>query len=283
MSFYPYMTPSPWTKPERPQVHRWHPLAKGLVGLWMGSKVQWEFPGLNDISGFGNNGTFGGAPTWIASARGPALSFDGTDDRLILGDTSQVESQAAISCTLWVRPTSLETLRALVAKFNSDNTQTSWIVETGTAGLGDSNDVIAAISTTATDGNTYGYTTANILANGTWTHIAMVFDGRQTGNANRLKIYANGIQRTLTFSGTIPASTQATTSNLNVAATSNGARYFNGIVDDIRIYNRALTHLEVRLAYENPWSLVMPADEIPGGITAVPAFMSYYRHLRGAA
>jgi len=50
----------------------------------------------------------------------------------------------------------------------------------------------------------FGYSTQNITG---WNHIAMVFDGSLSGNANRCKGYLNGTQISLTFSGTIPSNT----------------------------------------------------------------------------
>jgi hypothetical protein len=41
-----------------------------------------------------------------------------------------------------------------------------------------------------------------------WNHLALVFDGTQSTNATRLKMYFNGTQETLSFSGTIPATTR---------------------------------------------------------------------------
>lgn len=42
---------------------------------------------------------------------------------------------------------------------------------------------------------------------GAWHQFVLVFDGAQSGNANRLKVYADGIQQSLAFSYTVPATT----------------------------------------------------------------------------
>jgi hypothetical protein len=78
-------------------------------------------------------------------------------------------------------------------------------------------------------------TAGNAIDNGVWGHWAMVFDGSQAGNAGRLQIYVNGIQQALTFTGTIPAVTPATAHALRLAATSDGAHFFNGVLDEVRI------------------------------------------------
>jgi hypothetical protein len=93
--------------------------------------------------------------------------------------------------------------------------------------------------------NAYGYTVNNIIAANQWYHVAVVFDGTQTGSANRLKLYINGVQNTLTFDGpgSVPATTNANTAPFVVgsAALTNTNNYLNGIVDEVRVWNTALS------------------------------------------
>src|SRR6185436_19248390 len=49
-----------------------------------------------------------------------------------------------------------------------------------------------------------------------WHHVAFTFDGTQTGNSSRLKGYVDGAQKTLTFTGTIPATTTTNTTPFNI-------------------------------------------------------------------
>jgi hypothetical protein len=56
----------------------------------------------------------------------------------------------------------------------------------------------------ANGSNAYGRVSANVTG---WHHLALVFDGSQSGNSNRLKVYLNGAQQTLAFTGTIPSTT----------------------------------------------------------------------------
>ena len=81
--------------------------------------------------------------------------------------------------------------------------------------------------------NTYGYATG-VLPLNTWTHVAMVFDGTAATNADRLKLFINGVQKTLTFSGTIPAYTENNNTPLIVG------KGVAGRFDDIRVWDRAL-------------------------------------------
>jgi hypothetical protein len=80
--------------------------------------------------------------------------------------------------------------------------------------------------------NTYGYTAAGTITTGQWYHVAVVFDGTQATNANRLKLYINGVQKALAFSGTIPATTGTNTSNLS---------FYRSDVDEVRIWSTAVS------------------------------------------
>jgi hypothetical protein len=90
--------------------------------------------------------------------------------------------------------------------------------------------------------NTYGFTAANAVSPGTWYHVAAVYDGTQTGNANRLKLYIDGVQQTLSFSATgIPASTSNTNSAPFMAGGEPSCCYLNGTLDEVRVWNTALS------------------------------------------
>jgi|GEM_PF-3021313 len=136
----------------------------------------------------------------------------------------------------------------LEAQFKYDATVSSWttIMRKGISlndrimlHIGPSNNSIYVM--VGNGSNTYGYTGANAVSPGTWYHVAAVFDGTQTGDANRLKLYINGVQQTLSFSGTIPA----TTSSINTAPFMAGGEpsccYLNGTIDEVRVWNTALS------------------------------------------
>ena len=90
-------------------------------------------------------------------------------------------------------------------------------------------------------GGTYAYT-STLTDTSDWHHVMLVFDGNQTGNANRAKVYLDGANAIAAFGGTVPAT--LTFDELTVGFALNGS-YFNGSIDDVRIYDRALTEEEI--------------------------------------
>src|SRR5208337_1074600 len=84
---------------------------------------------------------------------------------------------------------------------------------------------------------------------GVWYHYVAVYEASQSTDATRLKIYINGVQQALAFSASLPLSAAAGTS-LIIGKDVADSSYFNGKIDDVRIYNRALSATEVANLYQ---------------------------------
>ena len=79
-----------------------------------------------------------------------------------------------------------------------------------------------------------------------------MYDGTQTGNANRLRLIYDGIQQSLTFTGTIPANTGAQSymyfggdNRTGGAGGALASTYMNGYIGEVMIWTRALTSAEL--------------------------------------
>ena len=188
----------------------------------------------------GHNGTINGA-TWVAGKKGGALSFDGINDYVRVLDNPAVRFTQDSSFTLcsWINPISTVGQGVLLGKFQTsgmDNLFTynmDWWLESQGIGFQ------AAES---------GYSYVNLGTPGgvapvdTWSHIACVYDNRN------MKIYVNGELEATDISPMRQAPTRQTMT-LGIGAALIGSsveRYFNGSLDDIRIYNRALTGEEIK-------------------------------------
>jgi len=85
----------------------------------------------------------------------------------------------------------------------------------------------------------------------------LVYDGSATGNANRLRYLYNGVQDTLTFTGTVGTATSASIDTLYIG-NNNGSNFFTGDMAEFLIFTRTLTANEIQgvLNYlENKWGL----------------------------
>jgi glucose/arabinose dehydrogenase/PKD repeat protein len=182
---------------------------------------------LADRSGHGHHGTLSG-PAWSPSGRtGGALSFDGVDDHVRIPDHAELDLTGAMTLEAWVRPTALGGWRTVV--FKEQATHMTYAL-------------YAATSTGPPTGQAYvgGQRDArgpSGIASGAWTHLATTYDG------SALRLYVNGAQvRTLAVSGPMAVSSGP----LKLGGNAIWREWFAGLMDDVRIYNRALTPAEIQ-------------------------------------
>lgn len=169
-----------------------------------------------------------------------SVVFDGVGDYVDLGSLDVVEAQSALTVSLWVKVTTAADFKMLFGKQFSGTSRVT--VQTGGSGIGDSNEVIVSVSNGSTcNGNTSG---ANLLTLNTWVHLALVFDGGGAANADRMKLYAGGVAKTLNFTGTAPATTPTDTAHayLGGLTTTNN---LTGKIAEVGIWQAALTSTQV--------------------------------------
>ena len=104
-------------------------------------------------------------------------------------------------------------------------------------------------SDNATNSNRGYISNSGLYSTNEWVHFALVFDGTATGDSNRLKAYVNGNLLSLTFSGTIPSTTQSSSYNLLLGSRKNSSLALSGKMDQVRIFNKALSFSEVSTLY----------------------------------
>jgi hypothetical protein len=212
--------------------------ATALVGYWKLDAGQ----GLvaRDFSSGGHDATLTNGPLWTASNlpssitfdNPSALTFDGVDDYVDVG-ASATPSNAAFSVCAWVKLNSTSGWQALVSQ---DGTSTSayTLVKSGITNrfalIGETPDANGA-GVTSTDGTTTPVT-------GTWYHLC------GTSDTTALRLYVNGaMEGAIVFAPSWLASGHT----ILGAGKYNGGRsdYLNGVLDDVRVYNVALTAAQV--------------------------------------
>jgi hypothetical protein len=182
-----------------------------------------------DHSGNGNTGTISGATRSTAGRFGGALSFDGTNDAVVVADSSSLDLTTGLTIEAWVRPTALGTKwRTVVAKEQSGRL---------TYGLYANRNTSRPWAEIYAGGSVRGAAGTSLLPVNTWTHLASTYDGAT------LRLYVNGAQAASTaFSGAISVST----GSLRIGGNSIWGEWFAGLVDEIRIYDRALPADEIQ-------------------------------------
>lgn len=221
------------------------------TGTDTGLKGYWSFNGQDvsgttayDRSGAGNTGTLTNGPTATEGRLGQGLSFDGGDDYVNVPDSTTLSPSAAMTVSFWTNITSSisSQCRSFLAKNASG--QRSWALTATTSG-----GVVFYVATNTNDTGTYGSTGGSLIVQNQWAHVTAVFDGAGSGNADRAKIYVNGVQSNVTFTGTIPASLTDTSQAVRFGESAMSCTALPGYLDEVRIYNRALTEAEIKSLY----------------------------------
>ena len=221
---------------------------------------------LADDSGNGNVGQILGA-TWTAAGKyGQALSFNGNGNYVDLGDPAGLRLTGSMTWSAWVYATGTPADDGqIIAKSGSGGGNLGWQFKTS-PDTGPHTFGVAVSSNGAT--NTQRYSTT-VRALNTWYYVAGVYDAA----ARTLHIYVNGVLDDGTLSGSVPAAQYDPAENVAIGR-RNGGFYFQGTIDEVRLYDRALTAAEVQADMNTPLGTAVPDTQpptAPGGLTATAA------------
>ncbi|MFL5307497.1 MAG: LamG domain-containing protein, partial [Polyangia bacterium] len=188
---------------------------------------------LNDVSGKNNSGTFAGTGTWVAGAGAigfdnPAgLSFDGTTAYATLGANSMPSASASQTISFWAKYPSASATQTMVAAVNAGSTSGLYV------GLSGGN-----LTASVYGGSTLVSTPAP-SAN-TWHHIAYVYSSSVSPND---QLYVDGVA----FSGGGSTTTHqaAAPSAVYLGAADGPSQFFQGQLDDVRIYATTLASAQI--------------------------------------
>jgi glucose/arabinose dehydrogenase/chitodextrinase len=206
------------------------PPTPGLVAGWsfnesLGTTV-------NDVSGNGNNATAQNGPTWTSGKYGGGLRFDGANDHLTAPNSPSLNITGnALTLSMWINPLGGCCDQVPFAKFWS-GTMTSPFYQYGLELAGGRTPHIYVGTASGLTGASMGAP----LPLGQWSHLAIVLGGSQA------RFYVNG---SLVASPPLSSSISARDSMLHMAADAGPGQFFNGTLDDVRLYARAETALEV--------------------------------------
>ncbi|MGD9696375.1 MAG: LamG-like jellyroll fold domain-containing protein [Thermoleophilia bacterium] len=196
-----------------------------------------------DASGNGNTGAINGA-TWTGSGKhGGALDFDGTNDLVTVADDDSLDLTDGLTFSAWVKPGTTSGWQTVGMKEESGSF--AWALYGNTS----SSKYQAELGTQVDDYLTNG---TPQLATGTWVHLAVTYDG------STLRLFKDGIQASsVAASGDIRISNGA----LAIGGNTMWGEYFDGLIDDVRLYDHALTAGEITTDMNTP---------VPAGRVSTP-------------
>jgi hypothetical protein len=205
---------------------------------------------ISDVSGLGNNGTLSNAVWNSAGKYGFGLAFNGISSRVNIPDSASLRLSTGMTVEAWVKPTALSGWNAVLMK-----EKTAGLVY----GLYANNDTNRPSGHVYVSNEVDTRGTAQLALNA-WTHIAAAYDG------NILQMYVNGV---LASSKTVGGNILSSTGQLSIGSNIFGGEYFNGMIDEVRIYNRALTAAEVQTDMNTPVVTTAPSDTGPPTVAVI--------------
>ena len=204
------------------------PLQQGLVAWY-------PFDGnASDMSGNGNHGNVNGATlgTDRYGQANRAYSFDGVDDNLVIGEINSFEAQSHTFST-WANATQWS--GDIISK-DGEASQRQWLIGSAPA----NGEIIAHFWS---DTQMYQARSRYLLSTNQWSNIVQVW------NNNSLKLYIDGVLHGETQTvGSLAFGDQPI--RIGGGALEGNPLWFNGSIDDIRIYDRALSTEKVKALYE---------------------------------
>ena len=203
------------------------PRTNGLVGWWKLDETEGTL--ASDSSGNGHNGTLLNGPTWTTGQLSGALSFDGTNDQVTCADSPALRISGEMTIAFWMKK-SAESKDASFVVGKGNIKVRNYIIweEAG-------NDRRLLFQQLDSAGQGINLWTTSKLAVGTWYHVAAVVRGTM------VSLFING-----KFDGSKKRSIAGPTTTDPLAFGYGGWNvHFPGVLDDVRIYNRALPDDEV--------------------------------------
>jgi hypothetical protein len=203
----------------------------GLVAAW--SFNEGSGATVADSSGLNHTGTISGA-VWTASGRyGNGLSFNGTNAMVTVPDSPALDLSTGMTLMAWVNSTTATGVRDVIIK-EGPGSDFYNVYYRNWRGQPEANVLIGGSNRVAE---------GTALAANTWIHVAGTYDGAT------LRLFINGAQvKSTAVTGAIPASTGL----LRIGGNSLWGEFFQGVIDEVRVYNRALTASEIQVDMSTP-------------------------------
>ena len=213
-------------------------ITDGLVGYWTFDGNDLSGVNAADVSGQGNHGVLTNGPVPTIGRIGQALEFDGDDDFVNVSAATSIDDlNNELTIAAWIRPDTVgATIFGGIATKNTGSNTGSWLLRQNSDGV-HFHFVYSGV-------DLFDSLTVAALSVETWSHVVVVW----TDSSDDAVFYIDGA---LTSSNT-PFTTGSPETDSTVdlrLGIANFGEVFDGRIDDIRIYNRALSPEEIKRLY----------------------------------
>ncbi len=212
----------------------------GLVGWWPLTEGKGQV--AYDMSGQGNNGIWAGTPSspngtyYTATKMGTTVGyFNGTDNALTIGAQSVYNFMGPFTISMWINPASVSIAGIFARETFANNGMNGYLLALYPSA--------PQFCLVANDGTKVACANGSGVDIGVWTLLTTVYDG-----AN-MSVYVNGTLNSRVTSVVAPPSINGTL--IFGSPEQGGQNPFTGSLEDIRVYNRALSGSEILTLYNS--------------------------------
>ncbi|MCA2180991.1 Ig-like domain-containing protein [Nonomuraea glycinis] len=245
------MTPYTWSFTTAADTPQPTPGLVAAYGMNEGSGTS-----VADSSGQNNTGA-ATAASWQNGKYGKALSFNGSSSWVTVQDAASLRLTTGMTLSAWVNPASVANWSSVVGKELSDDGGVSYLLYAANGGSVPSGWVQPEPSASVSVAGT------SPLPVNAWSHLAVTYDGTY------LRLFVNGQQVAETEFG---ESLHDDGSPLRIGGNDPWKEYFRGLIDEVRVYNRAQSAAEIQTDMNTPVGRPQPPDTqaptAPGSLTA---------------
>lgn len=197
----------------------------------------------------GHNGTLTGTASYSPTQGRIRGAVDFTNGKVAVAPTATLNNIPAMTVCAWVYPRSFPVqFPIIVDKSSANDGSDGW------------NFYLRNINTFGLYVNSGDYKERATVTLNSWQHLCGTWDG--TATTTGIKLYRNGAEATTGGEeNTLGAALDDSAFPLNIGSSGFGSAYMDGLIDDVRIYNRVLSDAEILLLYQ--------ADD-PGGSCVLP-------------
>jgi len=176
-----------------------------------------------------------------------SIKFDGTGDYFDCTNITYFSGANKFSLSIWFKVSSSDNganNRDIISKGSSASGTTSFFIRKG------KNSNLNKISLSFDEG-TINVPGTTQLQNDIWYHLVVVYKGYEANNADRAKIYINGVDDTGSYTNTVPTTLVSSTQPVRIGRWHSSTTDFNGLITNASVWESVITDDDVINLYNN--------------------------------
>ncbi len=195
---------------------------------------------MKDLSGNLNSGTFGGSGGSFPYGKYGKAGGYGGGAWIQAADSNSLDATSGVTLSAWISPSSIVGIHRIISKWGASGGISSYLLSMGDSGT--NGKIRFAVRS---GGSNIIADSATIVSTSNWWHVAGTYDGKTA------TVYVNGASSGASSQSGSGNSIQVTATPLRIGdeGDGSGTYKFSGVIDEVRIFNRALSPEDIGILY----------------------------------